>query len=171
MTIKNLITYETLLKRNATVPETRERERERGSFFTRIRLGRRWIWRIEKTQPRERDTLAGFPAPLLSGTRVINAYVIPVRSFLTLLLHRGREINLSRAFLKNRENLFYRARESFVKIYEREERKKRKGKRIESANWRPRSWNRIARAGKRRSKFLENGTNERTEGVRKVSRP
>lgn len=145
-----------------------ERERGRGgSFFTRIRLGRRWIWRIEKIQPRERDTLAGFhPSPSIwykGYQRLRN----PSEKFLNpSSASRSRDKLITGIPEKSRKFILPGVRVSFVKIYERtnnEKKKKRKG-RIKSANWRPRS---SLEPGKRGSKFRNetkrNGTNERTE--------
>lgn len=145
-------------------PERRKRERERGSFFTRIRLGRRWIWRIEKIQPRERDTLAGFhPSPSIwykGYQRLRN----PSEKFLNpSSASRSRDKLIADIPEKSRKFILPGAR-VFVKIYEREHEKKRKG-RIKSANWRPRS---SLEPGKRGSKFW-NGTS--VQSVRKVSRP
>lgn len=148
-------------------PEKRERGGGRGSFFTRIRLGRRWIWRIEKIQPRERDTLAGFhPSPSIwykGYQRLRN----PSEKFLNpSSASRSRDKLIAGIPEKSRKFILPGARVSFVKIYERtnnEKKKKRKG-RIKSANWRPRS---SLEPGKRGSKFRNetkrNGTNERTE--------
>lgn len=146
-----------------------ERERGRGgSFFTRIRLGRRWIWRIEKIQPRERDTLAGFhPSPSIwykGYQRLRN----PSEKFLNpSSASRSRDKLIAGIPEKSRKFILPGVRVSFVKIYERtnneKKKKKRKG-RIKSANWRPRS---SLEPGKRGSKFRNetkrNGTNERTE--------
>lgn len=148
-------------------PEKRERGGGRGSFFTRIRLGRRWIWRIEKIQPRERDTLAGFhPSPSIwykGYQRLRN----PSEKFLNpSSASRSRDKLITGIPEKSRKFILPGVRVSFVKIYERtnnEKKKKRKG-RIKSANWRPRS---SLEPGKRGSKFRNetkrNGTNERTE--------
>lgn len=149
-------------------PERRKRERERGSFFTRIKLGRRWIWRIEKIQPRERDTLAGFhPSPSIwykGYQRLRN----PSEKFLNpSSASRSRDKLIADIPEKSRKFILPGAR-VFVKIYEREhEKKKRKG-RIKSANWRPRS---SLEPGKRGSKFWNETERTSVQSVRKVSRP
>lgn len=106
-------------------PERRKRERERGSFFTRIRLGRRWIWRIEKIQPRERDTLAGFhPSPSIwykGYQRLRN----PSEKFLNpSSASRSRDKLIADIPEKSRKFILPGAR-VFVKIYEREHEKKK----------------------------------------------
>lgn len=63
---------------------------EKKSFHSWIRFGQHWFWKSKNSLGR--DSLR-----LLSGTRV-NAYVIPTRSFLTLFLHRSRD--LPRTFVK-----------------------------------------------------------------------
>lgn len=145
-----------------------ERERGRGgSFFTRIRLGRRWIWRIEKIQPRERDTLAGFhPSPSIwykGYQRLRN----PSEKFLNpSSASRSRDKLITGIPEKSRKFILPGVRVSFVKIYERtnnEKKKKRKG-RIKSANWRPRS---SLEPGKRGSKF-RNETKRNERAYRKV---
>lgn len=148
-------------------PEKRERGGGRGSFFTRIRLGRRWIWRIEKIQPRERDTLAGFhPSPSIwykGYQRLRN----PSEKFLNpSSASRSRDKLITGIPEKSRKFILPGVRVSFVKIYERtnnEKKKKRKG-RIKSANWRPRS---SLEPGKRGSKF-RNETKRNERAYRKV---
>lgn len=105
--------------------EEKKRERERGSFFTRIRLGRRWIWRIEKIQPRERDILAGFhPSPSIwykGYQRLRN----PSEKFLNpSSASRSRDKLIADIPEKSRKFILPGAR-VFVKIYEREHEKKK----------------------------------------------
>lgn len=145
--------------------EEKKRERERGSFFTRIRLGRRWIWRIEKIQPRERDTLAGFhPSPSIwykGYQRLRN----PSEKFLNpSSASRSRDKLIAGIPEKSRKFILPGAR-VFVKIYEREHEKKKKRKDQVGELTSPI----VARAGKKRVKIL----NERTEcskGVSSVNR-
>lgn len=147
-------------------PERRKRERERGSFFTRIKLGRRWIWRIEKIQPRERDTLAGFhPSPSIwykGYQRLRN----PSEKFLNpSSASRSRDKLIADIPEKSRKFILPGAR-VFVKIYEREHEKKKKRKDQVGELTSPI----VARTGKKRVKILKrNGTS--VQNVRKVSRP
>lgn len=153
-----------------------ERERGRGgSFFTRIRLGRRWIWRIEKIQPRERDTLAGFhPSPSIwykGYQRLRN----PSEKFLNpSSASRSRDKLIAGIPEKSRKFILPGARVSFVKIYERtnNEKKEKKGKEGSS---------RRTDVPDRRSSREKEGQNSETKrnemertsvqkGVRKVSR-
>lgn len=146
--------------------EEKKRERERLVFHADKTW--RWIWRIEKIQPRERDTLAGFhPSPSIwykGYQRLRN----PSEKFLNpSSASRSRDKLIADIPEKSRKFILPGAR-VFVKIYEREHEKKRKG-RIKSANWRPRS---SLEPGKRGSKFW-NERNERTEcskGVSSVNR-
>lgn len=154
-------------------PEKRERGGGRGSFFTRIRLGRRWIWRIEKIQPRERDTLAGFhPSPSIwykGYQRLRN----PSEKFLNpSSASRSRDKLIAGIPEKSRKFILPGARVSFVKIYERTNNEKKKKKKRKDQVGELTSPI-VARAGKKRVKIPKRNEMERTsvqKGVRKVSR-
>lgn len=144
-----------------------ERERGRGgSFFTRIRLGRRWIWRIEKIQPRERDTLAGFhPSPSIwykGYQRLRN----PSEKFLNpSSASRSRDKLITGIPEKSRKFILPGARVSFVKIYERtnNEKKEKKGKEGSSRRTDVPDRRSSREKESQNSETKRNGTNERTE--------
>lgn len=147
-------------------PEKRERGGGRGSFFTRIRLGRRWIWRIEKIQPRERDTLAGFhPSPSIwykGYQRLRN----PSEKFLNpSSASRSRDKLIAGIPEKSRKFILPGARVSFVKIYERtnNEKKEKKGKEGSSRRTDVPDRRSSREKESQNSETKRNGTNERTE--------
>lgn len=149
-------------------PERKKRERERGSFFTRIKLGRRWIWRIEKIQPRERDTLAGFhPSPSIwykGYQRLRN----PSEKFLNpSSASRSRDKLIADIPEKSRKFILPGARVNFRKNLRKGARKKKKKRKDQVGELTSPI---VARAGKKRVKILKrNGTS--VQSVRKVSRP